>query len=296
MSSERSAPSKTFLLGEYVALDGGPSIILSTAPRFRLRITDKKPVSKGVAKPPFAPQSPAGRFLAKLGPKTAGFEFTDPHHGQGGLGASSAQFALVYSWAKRLESSDGIDWAALLAEYRACASSGEGTPPSGADVVAQLFGGICYFDGRSMKAERLRWEFPSLSFTLLRTGVKLATHEHLKHPQAAPHGALRECVALARNAFLEKDESSLVAAVERCGAVLGEAGLTASATVGLLRALRTQASGVRAAKGCGAMGSDVIAVLHDRDALGSLAKWVESKGLETCGNEATLEAEGLKVE
>ena len=33
-----SAPGKTFLVGEYVALAGGPSIVLATEPRFELRV------------------------------------------------------------------------------------------------------------------------------------------------------------------------------------------------------------------------------------------------------------------
>jgi mevalonate kinase len=309
ISAERSAPSKTFLLGEYVALDGGPSILLTTVPRFQLKIHERKksrlafkfaakPFAK-VVKPTFAPQSPAGRFLSRQSAALSGrgelpkFEFNDPHHGKGGLGASSAQFALVYAWANRIENASAVHWALLLEEYRACAWSGEGTPPSGADVVAQLMGGICWFDGRALKTERLEWKFPTLSFTLLRTGTKLATHEHLKKTQAIPFEILRECVALGKTAFLENDEAKLVVAVERYAGVLAEAGLTASATLGLLRALRTQASGVRAVKGCGAMGADVIAVLHDRAATAGIAAWAESKGLELCGGEAELSKEGL---
>ena len=35
---EISCPAKTFILGEYAVLDGGPALVLNTAPRFVCRI------------------------------------------------------------------------------------------------------------------------------------------------------------------------------------------------------------------------------------------------------------------
>ena len=91
-----SVPGKTFLLGEYVALDGGPSLLLSTEPRFELRVRAR---SRDVALP-FHAQSPAGRFFERHADDLAAweFEFRDPSGGRGGLGASSAQFALMYAF------------------------------------------------------------------------------------------------------------------------------------------------------------------------------------------------------
>lgn len=37
MTIALSAPSKTFLVGEYAVLRGGPALLLNTSPRFRLR-------------------------------------------------------------------------------------------------------------------------------------------------------------------------------------------------------------------------------------------------------------------
>lgn len=340
MKTELSAPSKTFLLGEYVALDGGPSIVLSTAPRFKLKVSpsdDRQDKNQYVDRDgvqregqlksaPFVADSPAGQYLAKnLAPYLASiekskqfgksdqsivkpnFEFFDPHFGRGGLGASSAQFALLFAWFNQdlftqprnadlnSASYSKIQWEKILEVYRSCSWNGVGVPPSGADVVAQLSGGICWFDGRQNRAERLEWKFPNLSFTLLRTGVKLATHEHLKSMKVVPNEALRECVGIAKTAFKANDESGLVLAVNRCEGILRESGLVTCATLEILQDLRGELGRIRAAKGCGAMGADVIAVLHDRDQQDAILKWAASRNLETCGGESTLEPEGLKL-
>jgi mevalonate kinase len=294
----RSAPGKTFLVGEYLALDGGPSLIICTAPRFTLK-TFKSVAGKRNS--PFAPQSPAGRFMArhKVEFENLRFEFHDPHRGKGGLGASSAQFALAYTWflnQRSVEPAD-FDWQALLEEYRACAWSGEGLPPSGADVVAQLTGQISWFDGREHIVRKLQWPFKSLGFTLIRTGTKLATHEHLvisKTAKAAPHDALRELVREATLAFEGADEKRLLDSVNESARVLLDSELTARGTLGLLTAMKADGDWALAAKGCGAMGADVILVLHDLDRANEVELWAEKKDLEICGNLATL-AEGLAV-
>ena len=278
-----SAPGKTFLVGEYVALAGGPSLVLATAPRFELvvsKIDDSKNHQAS-----FAPQSPAGRFLGRHAESVRGhrFEFLDPHTGRGGLGASSAQFALVFSWLK-----GEADFGALLEEYRVCAWSGEGAPPSGADLVAQITGGITWFDGRSLEARKFDWAFADLSFTLIRTGAKLATHEHLKRTQAIPNENLREQVFAARAAIEAKDGEALRLSIQRTSSILREAGLCAARTEGLLNELIAERDWCMAAKGCGAMGADVIFVLHAVEDSSKVRTWAAARGLDICGSERDL--------
>jgi hypothetical protein len=211
-----SVPGKTFLVGEYLALVGGPSLLLSTGPRFSLTVEadERADLHPG----PFHSLSPAGKYLTRHQRDLSRFDFkfSDPHLGRGGLGASSAQWVLLHAFRRGLheallnEQSGSLDpasveWSALLDEYRNCAWTGEGAAPSGADVVSQITGGITLFDGREFQVRRLTWGFPSLSFTLVRTGEKLATHDHLKRPQAAPHEALRFCVHEATTAFETQD-------------------------------------------------------------------------------------------
>lgn len=284
-----SCPAKTFLLGEYVALDGGPSLLLSTAPRFQLVVRSGVGGSHS-----WHPASPAGRLAERFSSELAGwsFEFHDPYAGKGGLGASSAQFALLYSFLN--DWTAPVDLQALLREYRECAWSGEGVPPSGADVVAQLTGGVTWFDGRSFQAERLSWPFPEIGFTLFRTGVKLATHEHLREGAVAPHSTLRTIVVEARKAFESADEMRLIEAVNACSLVLRQSGLTAPSTTDLLDQMRDNHELFWAAKGCGAMGADVVLSLHARARADEVVRWAKGRGLEVCGSLDVLSS-GLEV-
>ena len=90
--TEQRIPSKTFVLGEYSVLHGGPAILLASEPYFSLRLEEKNE-----NKNPFHPLSPAGK-LWELEPllKTKSYLFSDPHHGLGGFGASSAEFIALF--------------------------------------------------------------------------------------------------------------------------------------------------------------------------------------------------------
>lgn len=288
-----SAPGKTFLVGEYLALSGGPALVLTTAPRFELRVF--KSESTGEVVHPFQPQSPAGRLLSRYTDKAKGYkiEFSDPHNGLGGLGASSAQFALSYFWLRGGLDNEFNDWETLLNEYRECAWGGEGTPPSGADLVAQVVGGVCWFDGLKQKAQQLSWNFERLGFTLVRTGTKLPTHEHLKEKRPVPVEALRAQVGIATRAFEDGNESLLVESVRATGTILAESGLCASKTREILSDLHTYSEWVLAAKGCGAMGADVILILHERAHADRAHEWAREKSFSICGTDQDI-ALGLR--
>lgn len=300
---QSSVGSKTFLLGEYLAIQEGPSIVLSTSPRFSLVISSQ---DEGVRREDLAigVRSPAGKFMREYQSEFSrwNFRFHDPHAGLGGLGASSAQFALVYDWLhqnSKAEKSNPVYWRNLLSDYRRCAWDGVGLPPSGADVVAQITGGVCYFDGRLLEASRLNWGFAELSFTLIRTGVKLATHEHLKSTHDLNEdelSSLREIVLRAHRSLLNSDADGIVAAVSDYGSILNRHGWVAPGTLNLLNSLRADCPEVWAAKGCGAMGADVILALHSRQSAEKLRAWAAAKGLTVCATGAESLTEGLVTE
>jgi mevalonate kinase len=292
-----SVPGKTFLLGEYLALFGGPSLIAATGPAFQLKVKKQKqsllerneqPAELAL---PFSAASPAGRFISSRPDLFAAcsIRFSDPHDGQGGLGASSAQFALAYMYAhpefatalvianaERQSQTPDINWLSLLDIYRQFAWSGEGTPPSGADVIGQLAGEISWFDGRTRQLQRYSWSFPDLDFTLLRTGMKLATHEHLKsspsHLNSASQDLLRAAVEGAKTALELNDEALFCSSVLHFAAELKAAGLVAEKTAKMIRELE-RAGFTRAVKGCGAMGADIVLLLHDRADRARVARW-----------------------
>ncbi len=266
MGLRLSAPGKTFLLGEYVALSGGPALLAATGPRFKLKIHFHcdRPSEE------FAhPQSPAGRLLQKYGDelKEWDLKFVDPYEGAGGLGASSAQFLLLYAlltWKNSplLQAERELDLKAVLAAHRECAWNGEGVPPSGADLVAQIRGGLCYFDKKNGILKSSRWPFDKLGFSLFKTPFKLATHEHLRTLSEVPQEGLAGWVRAAQKAIEEKKPESFVDAVKGFGAELHRQQLVCSETSDLLAQLKSSPL-VLAGKGCGALGADVILALHE---------------------------------
>lgn len=303
-----SVPGKTFLVGEYVALDGGPSIILTTSPRFVLRLAAVQKSARHLSEPRSVSQrvvgvheeSPAGKLLKSVVPTETpvgdfDFVFEDPHAGRGGLGASTAQFATTYAALRGAKSFADVDVPDLMATYRECAWSGEGTPPSGADLVAQLHGGVTYFDGNKLETRKLEWGFGDLGFSVIRTGSKLATHEHLKKAVAAPFKELRTVVSEVLKAFGTEDSMRLIEAVNAYSHILRHAGLTSQASLDLLGEVKSKPEIFWGSKGCGAMGADTILVLHDRARGNDVAVWAEAKGLQVCATEKDLSG-GLKVE
>ena len=177
----------------------------------------------------------------------------------------------------------------MLKEYRACAWSGVGKAPSGADVVSQLSGGVTWFDGHTNEAERLSWPFKDLAFTLFRTGFKIATHEHLKDgAEEVPYENLRKLVLQARLGFDRADAKVLVDAVQSAASVLRQSGLTTSATTDLLKSMNETENIFYAAKGCGAMGADIVLGLHEPKSSGAVQAWAQAHNLEICGSLATL--------
>lgn len=247
-----SIPAKTFLLGEYAALHGGPAIVLTTTPCFEVGLS-YKPIS-----PAIHPDSPAGLFWASTG-SPAQLTWHDPYDGIGGLGASSAQFLGAY-WAAQ-SSSHMMNQEALLEAYWACSwQTGQGVRPSGYDVLAQASSGCVYMNHHAVSAS-YTWPFTDMAFILLHTGDKLPTHHHLQDIcLTEAMTALSSIVLSGHEAFLRVDSQQLIKAVKAYHQTLRELNLVASRTQKQLARLARDQD-VLACKGCGAMGADVLLVL-----------------------------------
>src|SRR5687767_13724525 len=94
-SFQLSAPSKTFLLGEYVVLRGGPGIVLTTAPRFSLLA--KSQIQNKIEVLGIDLRSPAGKLIQQESDfyKKFNVEFVDSLNGLGAFGASGAPSLLI---------------------------------------------------------------------------------------------------------------------------------------------------------------------------------------------------------
>lgn len=261
-----SAPSKSFLLGEYLALTGGRTLLAATLPRFELRLSEGSGAIRGIA-----PASAAGRFIAAHPDVFAAFdvEFRDPHAGAGGWGASAAQFLMCYAARERIGGdalTKDLEVARLLAAFVESAWDGSGLAPSGADMVAQLEGGLvefCKADGISCRHE---WRFDDLEFYFVATGNKVATHEHLRTLDDIDVTGFSPLVNRACEALRSRDSARFVEAVRGYADELERQSLVHPRTLALLQRLAAL-PGVLASKGCGALGADVaVAIVRAGDA------------------------------
>lgn len=264
---ELSAPGKAFIAGEYLAMHGGPSLVLATEPRFKLEIEENVVTS---AAPFFAhADSPAGKYFVRNSDlKNFGFKFIDPYHGRGGFGASTAQFLLLFAWNRVRDSIlngslSYFDIAELLAEYKSCAYNHVGLEPSGADLVAQYKGSFCFFEKSSGRISISNWPFQDLDLVLFYTGTKLATHNHLASLNDFDSSGLRHAFQAVDLAFCSNQQEDFVAAILQYRLQLQALGFEATSTTELLKKY-LQHPGVVGGKGCGAMGSDVILLLVNR--------------------------------
>lgn len=253
-------PAKTFLLGEYAAVAGASAIVLTTTPCFELTITDDG-LLHGIH-----PNSPAGQWWMHhrlLGP---GLLWRDPYEGKGGLGASSAQFIATYlatcHLLRLMPSSKS-----LLSAYYESAWSGEGLRPSGYDVIAQTQNRCVYINRQQDHMHSYDWNFEDIAFLLLHSGQKLETHYHLQRlslPSSVNY--LSRLSEQGKEAFEKRDSEALVEAVNNYQLELTKLNLVAPHSLQYIKALKEQ-SDVMAAKGCGAMGADVLLLIVPRDAL-----------------------------
>ncbi|MBL7689681.1 MAG: hypothetical protein JNJ49_16715 [Bdellovibrionaceae bacterium] len=300
-----SIPAKTFLVGEYLALSGGPSIVVTTAPAFKFSWLYEDSRSPELNHP-FHPESPAGRFLAEMDLKSGriSIEFNDPYRGSGGFGGSTAEFLGAWMLSRWLGddavASSAAEWCVEVRDYRdqvcpvwTSERLGGGRfmdvldayavfepRASGADLVAQVTGGVAIWDRNKQVMRKQVWPFDGLELSLLRTGRKMKTHEHLKTVRPLTVETQQELelwVQDAVQAFAFADADRLIAAVRGVGKTLEAQGLVAEHTLQALRDL-ADVTGVRAAKGCGAMGADVVAVLHDPSALPALVELCREHG------------------
>lgn len=252
-------PGKTFLLGEYAVLGGGDAVMIGAEPWFEAKFTPGvEPAS------PFHPDSPAGRWLASH-PLEGSLEFRDAHGGKGGFGGSGAEFLAAYFSQFPLPKNDFARGQAAEDAWR----QAKVFPGSGADILTQAWGVnygknfLLSVDTRTGRTELLESNLGA-TISLFHTGVKVKTHEALSAP--APKEALSAQARAAKNAILRSDLPALANAVTIGAKLLREAGLQARHTINALDTLPRD--NVLAAKGCGAMGADVIAVLHFDAALG----------------------------
>ncbi|MCH9689188.1 MAG: hypothetical protein K0U24_05635 [Gammaproteobacteria bacterium] len=273
-------PAKTFLLGEYVALQGGPAIILTTAPCFEVGVTTTQHIKK------IHPESPAGRFWTHSG-MPGDLTWVDPYDGIGGLGASSAQFLGAYA-AYLSQHQAVFAQKPLLEAYWDASFTNTGIRPSGYDVLAQAQSGCVYLHRNQSDNKVYDWPFANLAFILLHTGKKLATHHHLQTLAMTDlMRTLSPIVGLGKQAFETNNSALLIQAVNAYHEQLQALNLVAEQTQAHIADL-SESPDVLAVKGCGALGADVLLVLVSSLRLNAAINTFTAKGFPVLASSRNL--------
>lgn len=243
-------PAKTFLIGEYLALHGGPAILLNTQPCFEMSLSVNNKLVGIDA------NSPAAKLWHENKNLGIGLNWFDPYQGIGGLGASSAQFLGAY-----YASNKEITREAILQTYLHFAWSGQGMAPSGYDVISQSMSGIVYLHVKKNIYKTYNWPFSDVNFILVHTGKKQATHTYLQNlEEIAINDELFNIVNSAKTAFLQKNSIILAQAINDYHAELHKLNLVAKHSLEMIDYLKSK-KGILAVKGCGALGADVLFIL-----------------------------------
>lgn len=302
-----SIPAKTFLLGEYASVREESALIATTSPYFDIVLQEDKtlaepPHSSVEAITQFAsprqtihPDSPAGLWwIYQKSSQT--LDWHDPYHSCGGLGASSAQFIGSYlASCSLINSSPTLK--DMLEAYYQCAWNGQGLRPSGYDVIAQTLYGCVYINKKERKIKTYSWPFSDLSFLLVHTGKKLATHHHLQEaglPKDVRH--LSAIVDTAMESFEYNKGHLFIECINEYHCQLAELNLVAEHSLELINQLSHYPE-VLAIKGCGALGADIVLIITsrmNRDILSNKVQLLNKKILATECNLA-LENKNLNI-
>ena len=284
------APSKTFLLGEYLALDGGLSVLFNTSPYFEFNIDIH---GQGLVTDVHR-MSPAGQFMRDYSHnfQRLNAEFIDPHLGKGGLGASSSQFLFVYLWQQLganqlLQERRDLLLEKLWSDYKKYAWDGKGRAPSGADVMAQFTGKITVFATDPLSVHSLDWPFADKSFVILRTGHKVPTHKHLHGLQLPSTEGLKKWTETGVEALTLGDWNLFLESINAFSQELQDLNLTCNTSKELLESW--QESGlVDAKKACGALGADTLLLFFDKGKKQEIVELAKEMNLDVVATEEQL--------
>lgn len=261
-------PSKTFLIGEYSVLEHKQAIVINTTPAFKFELTQTNKTPSNIKTSGINPHSPGGKLWIKLCKQhnIEHINLIDPHKAQGGFGQSSAIFAAGYYFEhSQTKSKNSILPTKQLHQHyqNQCSSPQSKYPPSGADLLAQLSGGIAVIDWGKACTKTYPWPFTDIGFLLLRTGNKLVTHTHLESLNKLDTHILSKLVIRCKQSLKENNQQEFCNSIYAYQRQLNKQNLTINTTNTLLIEL-AKIPGVITAKGCGAMGADVILIITDK--------------------------------
>lgn len=290
-------PSKTFLWGEYAALVGGVGGLLTHGPYFELEVYDNPSpdeLKKNLThiNSLFHFESPAGRTLELDRSRPLYCKFHDPYDLSGGFGRSTAEWigAKAINLKSELEDFEALFKSEIFKthsvsywkEYRDLFTHFKKSP-SGYDLLAQLnntillkttetvvdqiesqTGHVTLVDGRGDYPKILSNGALSLNLGVLvfKTKIKVKTHEHLEALGPESLDYVKALSADVAKAYISKDVRTFIVAQKAFDAELRRLHFITLESAGFCDEI-SKLEGVLHARGCGALGADVIAVFYE---------------------------------
>ena len=274
-------PGKTFLVGEYAVLVGGPALGLATKPYFEFDwLGDEADTDLNheilLNEKYFHPDSPAGLLLHKYKHKMK-FYFKDHYLEKGvmgGFGRSTAEYLTALT-PLLLEKKKGF--VEILKEYKELHHYHE-VKPSGMDLAFQYFGSITLADQATNFYQNFDWNFANLDFLVVSTGQKVPTYRHLVDLDMKTLSDLPSLSDQVTRVFAENKEADFLGLMKEWTAKLEEKGLTHAHSVELKNKLQ-QHQNILLVKPCGALGADVLLVFFNREHGPEIAQYLQNENL-----------------
>ena len=250
-----SVPSKTFVVGEYAALQGVPALLLNTSPRFSLIASEREASQESQLTPVMK------SLLPKFKLDKYHLQFVDPHKGRGGFGASGAELLLMVAFRRVLEKME-LKPFSMLSEVEDVKNEIGWHLGSGYDVLSQTSGAATIIDRESQKIESSEWPFSDIGWVLLKGETKILTHEHLANLKNRNFDRLAQVSRQTAEAFLLREQDNFLVGVREFYSELVHLDLVNVNVRKRVDELR-DIEGVLATKGCGALGADITLVLFE---------------------------------
>lgn len=275
-------PGKTFLVGEYAVLLGGASLGLATKPYFEFDYLEDVAESdldlkRLKTEKSFHPDSPAGMLVRKHKLK---FNFYYKNHYLeqgvlGGFGASTAEYLIALTPILLKQKKGFFD---ILNEYKELHAY-QAVKPSGNDLAFQYFGQVTLADSALNFYQNFDWNFASLDFSVISTGQKVPTHEHLADLDL---NRLKDLPALSQQitkVYAENRPDDFIALMREWCDKLEEKNLTHLHSLHLRKQLEKNEN-ILLAKPCGALGADVMLVFYKRRDSLEVIKYLEEQPVQ----------------
>ena len=260
-------PSKTFLIGEYAILNGGPCLLANTLPCFDFIInTNSEKLSH-----PFHPQSAASLYIEKNKKLFSNTKIELSKDLPSGFGLSGAEWNCVLTLSCLLKNKEMSSVHQVWEEYKKLSKN-----TSGADVVSQKLGDLCCFSSDPFDAKNLKWNFSDLQFSFILTGESLDTWNHMKDFKNKDLSHLIRISSCCVNAVKSSDEELFIQSIKEYADELKKQQWVTEVSHNILEKIKSFPQ-IKAAKGCGAMGAESIIFFFKKEDKEILMKSIQKE-------------------